>query len=268
MTEGGASQTTERSQERSRAMSGPAYAPYAPLNAPKDIAKDVWIVDGPEIRFGAPGFKLAHPTRMTVVRLPGGGLWLHSPTAPTESLGRELERLGPVRCLIAPNNFHYSWVSQWKTLFPQAHVWGVSGLPRRIERTLAPLQMLRDEPDPAWASVIDQLLVRGNMFGEAVFFHLPTRTLILTDLIENFESSRVRRPSVRRLLRWAGVADQDGRRPLDMGLAFLFRRRVLRAAVERMVSWNPERVILAHGKWFPTSGATELRRVFRWALHP
>ena len=243
-----------------------AYTPYAPFDTPKAVAPEIWIVDGPEIRFGPPGFKLAHPTRMTVVRLPGGELWLHSPTAPSELLAGSLERLGRVRFLIAPNNFHYSWVADWKTRFPEAGVWGAPGLPRSVRRALSPLRPLGASPDPAWADSFDQLVMRGNLLNEVVFFHRPTLTLILTDLIENFESSRVRAPSTRALLRWAGVADQDGRRPIDMGLAFLFRGRGLRAAIRRMIAYGPERVILAHGRWFPSEGAEELRRVFRWAL--
>jgi hypothetical protein len=247
-------------------MAPVAYAPYTPLDTPKVVAPDIWIVDGPEIRFGLPGFKLAHPTRMTVVRLPEGGLWLHSPTAPTETLLSSLEKIGPVRFLIAPNNFHYWWIPDWKARFPEAVAWGPPGLQRSARRTLQPLRPLDDAPAVEWASTIDQFLVRGNVLTEAVFFHWPTRTLILTDLIENFESSRLRSASVRQLLLWAGVADQDGRRPLDMGLAFLLRRKTLRAAVERMIVWNPERVILAHGRWFSSDGTDELRRVFRWVL--
>lgn len=243
-----------------------AYAPYTPLDRPKEVARDIWIVDGPEIRFGPPALKLAHPTRMTIVRLPDGGLWLHSPTRPTEALHSRLRRLGPVRCLIAPNNFHYTWILDWKTQYPEATLWGPPGLPRRVARALGPLKRLGSAPDPTWAGTLDQLLVRGNRFNEAVFFHRPTRTLILTDLIENFEAARVRSPSVRTLLRWAGVADQDGRQPLDMGLAFLLRRKALRAALAQCIAWNPERVILAHGRWFQSRGADALRRVFRWAL--
>jgi hypothetical protein len=156
------------------------YAPYTPLDTPKNVAPDIWIVDGPEIRFGAPGLKLAHPTRMTVVRLPGGDLWLHSPTAPSEPLVRRLAHLGPVRCLIAPNNFHYSWVHDWKTRFPQAGVWAPPGLANRTRRTLSPLRPLGHASDPVWASTLDQFLLRGNVLSEAVFFHRPTRTLILT----------------------------------------------------------------------------------------
>lgn len=243
-----------------------AYTPYTPLDTLKKVARDIWIVDGPEIGFGPPGFRLGHPTRMTVVRLPGGGLWLHSPTAPAEPLLRGLEKIGPVRFLIAPNTFHHRWIPDWKARFPEAEVWGPPGLKRSAKRPLPSFRSLTDAPPSAWASTLDQFLVRGNVLTEGVFLHRPTRTLILTDLIENFECSRLRSPSVRRLLRWAGVADQDGRRPLDMGLAFLLRAKTLRAAVERMIAWNPERVILAHGRWFSSAGAAELRRVFRWVL--
>ena len=146
---------------------------------PKEVARDIWIVDGPEIRFGAPGFKLAHPTRMTIVQLPGGDLWIHSPTAPSELLVRRLEQLGPVSCLIAPNNFHYSWVLEWKMRFPLAGVWGPPGLPARARRTLSQLRPLGDAPDPAWASTLDQFLVRGNVLNEAVEVGLLLSAVVL-----------------------------------------------------------------------------------------
>lgn len=121
-------------------------------------------------------------------------------------------------------------------------------------------------PDPVRRSALDQVLLRGDLFCEAAFFDRETRTLILTDLIENFEAARVRGAWARRPLAWARVVDQDGRRPLDMGLAFLFRGKTLRAAGLQFLVWNPERVILAHGRWFESEGASALRRLFAWAL--
>jgi hypothetical protein len=55
-------------------------ATYPPLNTLKAVASEVWIVDGPIIRFGLPWMKLSFPTRMTVIRLGSGELFLHSPT--------------------------------------------------------------------------------------------------------------------------------------------------------------------------------------------
>ena len=94
-----------------------AFRPYAPLNVPKPIAPDVWIVDGPEIRFSYLGLKLPFPTRMTLIRLPDGGLWVHSPTSLTDMLAEEVLKLGPVRGLIAPNTLHYWWIPDWAGVF-------------------------------------------------------------------------------------------------------------------------------------------------------
>jgi hypothetical protein len=246
--------------------STPGYAPYLPLNSLKPVAPDVWIADGPEIRFGFLGIKLPHPTRMTVVKLPQGGLWIHSPIPPAENLLRELEQIGTVHHLIAPNTFHYSWLADWTTIYPGAQCWGPPGLPKSVLRTLPHLRMLKPAPPPDWAGSFDQLLAPGNVLKEVAFFHRASRTLILTDLIENFEASRIRNPWHRRLLEWSGIADQNGAAPLDMRMAFLGHRNILHEAVRGMIDWNPERVILAHGRWFDANGAAELARLFRWVL--
>ena len=247
-------------------MSTDAYAPYTPLNVPKSIATDVWLVDGPEIWFGYAGIKLPFPTRMTIVRFPDGGLWLHSPTEPLEALVASVRELGPVRCLVVPNSIHYWWAPDWKAKFPDAEVYAVANLERWAKRDFPPHHKLGDAAPSVWADVIDQLVVAGDALTEAVFFHRPSRTLILTDLIENFEPSRVKSRLHRLLFRWGGAADPDGKAPIDMQLSYFRRRKAVRAAAERMIAWNPERVILAHGRWYDGNAVAELRRAFRWVL--
>ncbi|HET6620104.1 MAG TPA: DUF4336 domain-containing protein [Dongiaceae bacterium] len=245
-------------------MSDTAFLPYAPLDVPKPVAPDVWIVDGPEIAFGWLGVKLPFPTRMTLVRLPDGGLWLHSPTQPGGALLERVAALGPIRFLVAPNSMHYWWVPDWKTRFPDAEVWCAPGLERSAKRALPPHRVLGDAAPAAWADAIDQVLVAGGVFSEVDFLHRASRTLILTDLIENFEPRRARSRWLRLLLRTSGAADPDGKAPFDMQLSFLFRRKDVRAAVQRMMAWQPQRVILAHGRWYEGNAGAELRRAFRW----
>lgn len=247
-------------------MPGDAFLPYAPLDEPKPFAPDVWIVDGPEIRFSYGGLKLPFPTRMTVARLAGRGLWLHSPIAFTEPLAETLAALGEVRWLIAPNSLHYWWLADWAGRFPQAECFAVPRLDQTAKRPLPRHVSLAGAPPPAWAGTIDQLLVSGDELEEAVFFHRPSRTLVLTDLIENFEPSRVKSRWLGWLLRLAGPVDPDGKAPLDMQLSFRRQRPQVRAAVERMIAWDPERIVLAHGRCYDANGAAELRRAFRWAL--
>lgn len=238
-------------------------APYAPLNTLKPLAEDLWIADGPVIRF----YGLPFTTRMTVIRLPGGGVWVHSPIAPDPGLMAEVDALGPVSWLVAPNWIHYAHVGAWEARYPEARCWAAPGVAARAASRHVAIRIdaeLDDTAPPEWAGVIDQLVVAGSpVHREAVFFHRPSKTLILTDLIENFER--------RALPAWfvplafmAGVLDPDGKAPVDMRQTFRKGRAAARASVERMMEWGPERVILAHGRWYPRDGVAELKRAFRW----
>lgn len=238
---------------------------YEPLNTLKPVASDLWIIDGPAIRF----YGLPFPTRATVIRLADGALWVHSPTHLTEELAREVDRLGPVRHLVAPNWLHYAFLHEWQARWPEACTWAAPGVRERAAKHGSPARFDRDlgpEAPPEWAGQIDQLLVEGSkVHREVVFFHHKSRTLILTDLIENFED-RTLPWWMRPLARLAGVHAPDGQMPRDMRLTFRGHEDDLRAAVEQMLAWNPERVIIAHGAWFQQDGTQALRRAFRWLL--
>jgi Domain of unknown function (DUF4336) len=247
-------------------MPDDAFVPYAPLNELKPIAPDIWLVDGPEIRFAYLGVTLPFPTRMTIVRLPDGALWIHSPIAPSDAPFSSVGALGTVRYLVAPNTLHYWWLPDWQARFPDAEVFLAPGLERAAKRALPAGTALGAAPPAAWAGVIDQMIVFGDLLTEAVFFHRPSRTLILTDLIENFEPARVRNPFLRWLMRVSGAADPDGKAPYDMQLSFFRQRKGVRAAARRMIEWAPKRIVIAHGRWYETDGVVELRRAFRWVL--
>ena len=82
---------------------------------------DLWITDGPPV--DVVGFR--YPTRMAVVRLPDGGLWLWSPVGLSMDLRDAVNALGPVQHLIGPNSLHHlsglaRW--RWRALDPQGRV--------------------------------------------------------------------------------------------------------------------------------------------------
>ena len=56
-------------------------------------------------------FSLPFTTRMTVIRLPDGGLWLHSPTPLDDGLRAAIDALGPVAHIVA-------YLSCFLTLMP------------------------------------------------------------------------------------------------------------------------------------------------------
>lgn len=238
---------------------------YEPLDTPKRVADDVWVVDGPVIRF----FGMPFSTRATIVRLPNGDLWVHSPTKLSEALAVKVAELGTVRHLVAPNWIHYAYVGEWKARFADAITWAAPGVAERAAKhgVFADYDHDLSQEAPAdWADQIDQLIVRGSdVHREAVFFHRASRTLVLTDLIENFEPSKL--PFWFRLIvPIVGVADPDGKMPRDMRATFRGGRDKLRADVRTMIGWAPERIILAHGRWYDTNGTRELERAFRFVL--
>src|SRR5678815_6137119 len=57
-------------------------------------------------------------SRMTVVRLADGRLWVHSASEPTPELCVELDRLGPVSWVVVPNRFHHIHAAAMKARYP------------------------------------------------------------------------------------------------------------------------------------------------------
>lgn len=240
---------------------------YQPIRTLKPVAPDIWIVDGPIEKMQQFGLNIPFPTRMTVIRLAGDRLFIHSPIKPDEVLFRSLLTLGQVTHLVSPNKIHYASIGLWAERFPDACRWASPGVRERAKRRNIQVGFdrdLDDKPDGAWADQIDQLIFHGSSFmDEVVFFHKASRTLILADLIENFEPSKTSRP-MHWMLKLAGNLDPDGKLPIDLRLTFRGSHGKARASFARMLAWQPERVILAHGRWYDKDGTNEIKRAFRW----
>lgn len=240
---------------------------YPPLDTLKPVADDVWIVDGPLIRFGMPWPKMPFSTRMTIIRL-GADLFVHSPTPLTPALRAQVASLGVPRWIIGPNRIHYWWVPQWKDAFPAADVYLAPRIREQagthIDFASHPLDAPTGYP---WDAHIATLPIANRFMTEVEFFHHASATLLLVDLIENFEPAKIDSFILRLLTRLGGVQDPDGSTPRDMRCMFRGEHRArLKAAVDCMIAWQPRRIILAHGRWYPARGADELRRAFRWLL--
>ena len=245
-------------------MADAAYG-YPPFDAPKPIAPDLWVVDAEPMRImGA-----AVPVRMTVARLEGGGLWLHSPTRFSPVLLGALEALGPVRHLVAPNVAHWTYLKDWQRARANATTWAAPNLRGRLQVRLSRVRLdrdLGDEPPAGWAAEIDQAVIPGGLgFREVAFGHRASRTALLTDLVLNLEDERVPAPT-RAYARATGTRAPHGSTPRYLRAAIRLRRRDAAAAVRRVLAWAPERVIFAHGRPFEEDGAEGLRRAMAWLL--
>ena len=240
---------------------------YEPTGTLKSVADGVWIADGSVIEFGYFGLKFPFPTRMTIVQLADGGLWVHSPTELSPSLKNEVDALGRVRYLIAPNRLHYWWVEKWVAAYPDAVTYAAPGVQEQARdngRFADYNADLAADGEYPWSGELEMLLVPGSYLTEAVFFHDATRTLVITDLIQNYEREKIASPFFRFMTRLSGAADPDGKMPVDLRSTFFFYREQMTEAVRTVISWRPRRIIIAHGRWYEENAMTELKRAFRW----
>lgn len=238
---------------------------YPPLDIPKAVADDVWIVDSGPLKQA--GMRL--PIRMTVIRLAGGGLLLHSPTPFSAPLLNALQELGTVEHLLAPSFGHWQFVAGWQRACSAATIWAVPGLAQRKQVRASPLRIDRQlgagQRFP-WGEGIEVILVPGGAgFHEAALFHRASRTLVLTDLVVNLERDKL--PPVERLgVRLFGSLAPGGMAPLHLRLLLRLRREEARAAAQQLLGLAPERVVFAHGAWFERDGQARLRRSLRWLV--
>lgn len=225
----------------------------------KEFGPDIWMVDGPTV-IAAAGFH--YPTRMVLMRLPAGELVLWSPTALTDELSGEVDRLGTVRHLIAPNSFHHTFLADWQRTYPEATVYAAPGLREKRRDIRFDVDFL-DDPIMAWAGQIDHAILWGNrLTTEVVFFHRPSRTAIFTDMLQQFPDGWFKgwRALIARL---DMMTAPEPAVPRKFQFAFT-DRQAARHSLEHILAWPAQQVIMAHGPAVTTDGTALLRRAFRW----
>lgn len=245
-----------------RERNSDAPASYPPLDVLKPFADDIWIVDsGPMIASG-----LSLPIRMTVIRLPDDSLMLHSPTRYTPELAATLAELGTIRHLIAPNIAHWTRLSAWQQAFPAATLWAAPGLRERGQVQRSGLRIDHDlgpEAPAEWGATVEQGLIHGAAsFNEIWFHHRPSRTLVLTDVVQCMEPERLP-PVTAFIARLSGGA--AGTTPRYLRPVLRFGGQATREALAALIALAPERVLFAHGQPFTENAATRLRQALAWA---
>lgn len=218
------------------------------------VAEGIWCAAAPQTFIA---FHIG--TRMTVVRLSGGGLLLHSPVPVTPELRAEIDALGPVKHIVCPNLFHHLYAGQAAAAWPQALLHGPAKLHAK-RRDLAFQAVLTDQPHADWAADFELLTIEGCLLGETVFYHRPTRTLIAADLVENFKDAS--HAPTRWYLKLGGIYGKPGWHPL-LRMMYIKRRKA-RASMQRILDLPFERVLVAHGANIERDARAIIRDGLRW----
>lgn len=134
--------------------------------------------------------------------LPDGSLFVYSPIRLNPELRDALDAIGPVRHIVAPSLYHHLFVGDFAAAYPSARTYAAPGLDEK-RKDFEFDEILGDELDPSWRSALSAQRLDGCAFGEVLFFHEPSRTLISADLVENFQTSN--HWPTRAYLRAAGI---------------------------------------------------------------
>jgi len=230
----------------------------------QQVGQSIWTYQGSTVSF----FGFPFSTRMTIVRLSNGELWVHSPVKMHDDLKNELSALGSVKYLIAPNKLHHLFLLEWIDAFPDATTYAAPGLIRKRKDIRFDVE-LSNLAEPQWAEEIAQTIFRGSpAMEEVVFFHKQSSTLILTDLIENFhpDSFNFWQKS---LAQFAGILYPNGKMPIDWRLSFCFgSKKKARKSLSTILSWQPDNIILSHGECVWSHGTHFLQSSFAWLQKP
>jgi len=224
----------------------------------EEFAPSLYVADGPTVPF----FGFPYPTRMVLVQLTDGNLWVWSPIALDPELKRAVDAIGPVRHIVSPNKIHHLFLKEWSEAWPDAQLHAPPGLAKRRPE-LHFDAALGDEPHPAWATDIDQTIFHGSFAMEEVaFFHRASRTAILCDLVQRHDRAEMKGLKGM-LMRLDGLVGEHGSTPREWRASFLPRSRA-RAARAEVLAWEPERLVIAHGACAQENATQILTRALAW----
>ncbi len=222
----------------------------------QNLAPDLWILDHPQRLPG--GLRMS--TRMTIVRLPGGDLWLHSAVPLSDADAAAIDALGPVRHIVAPNLLHHLYLAPARARWPAARVWAPPGLRDKRPDLAIDAHLTGDAPT-AWAGAIAALPIDGAPpIAETVFVHRPSATLIVGDLVFAIRRAEGLRT---RLAFWlmgvlGGVRQSRAWRLLTRD------RPAAAAAAERVLAEPFDRLVPCHGDVIAAGAHAEVERALTW----
>lgn len=230
----------------------------------RKIDQGIWVAEQPLKYFG-----LSVGTRMTVLRLANNELAVISPIQASDGVINHLSELGPVKHIIAPNLYHYLFAAEFKQRYPEAIFWAAPGLDTKKPELLID-RVIEGNTNALWRG-LECLLFSGfrtlglngfDLLNECVFFHGASRTLILTDVAFHFDESF---PMATQLVTRV-IGGYKCLSPSILEKIATTDKEKIRTSVEQVLTWNFDRVIMAHGSIVDQNGKEKFKQGYEQFL--
>ena len=209
-------------------------------------------------------------TKMTIISVDNNELVIISPIKINDRLLNQINEIGIVKHIIAPNLFHYLYASDFKKLFPSAIFWAGSDL--KIKCPHLSIDQTLNHEGGNFNSSLEYLFFDGfktttfngfESLKEFVFFHSPSKTLILTDTAYNIDNSFS--PFLQLVAKITG--DFNNLKPSFLEKIATTDKEKIKESVKKVLEWNFDRVIVAHGSLIESNGKDKLRKGYEQFLN-
>lgn len=229
----------------------------------KKITSNIWVKEQPLRYLG-----LEVGTKLTIIRLSDDKLVLISPIKLDNKIIKEINDLGTVKYIVAPNLFHYLYLQECKNIYPEASLITPPELEKKIN---IKSDYVFTQDNISFNNEIEYFLFAGFRVpmgtkivpaNEIVFYHPESKTLIITDIAFHFDSNF---PFITQFAtRILGGYQQL--RPSILEKIVIKERETITASITRLLEWDFQRVIMAHGTIIEKNATEQLKAGYEWFL--
>lgn len=213
----------------------------------RQVTDGVHVMEAPQRFYG-----LEVGARMTVLDT-GDGLLVHSPIDVDPAV---VEPIGTARWVLCPNKLHHLYAGRW--IEAGVPAWAAPGLPaKRPDLHFAGTLSTEEHPFGEGVAILPMRCF--SMTEEVVVLHRPSRTLLVTDLVFHFtrEAPWLTRAAMTAAWGYPGCS-------MTLLERVGFDRAIAREEVARLMAWDFDRLIMAHGAIIETGGKAALERATAW----
>ncbi len=222
------------------------------------LADGLWSIHHSDFRAG--GLKLG--TRTNVLRLADGTLALHAPGPLDDAERQEIEALGAVSTIVAPNLLHHFFLAEVMSWYRHARLVAAPGIATKQPGLRIDEELGLTVPG-ALAGVAEMMVLDGAPKLEERVFYVPAiRTLLAVDLAFNLHGLRG--------LTWLamqlnGANDRFTVTRLARSQFIRDHAAAGRSVARMLEAWDIERVVVSHGDVLETGGRAALRSAWSFA---
>ena len=230
----------------------------------KEVDKNIWVAEQKLKYWG-----LEVGTRMTVIRLKNGEVIVISPIKVDENTINQINEVGKINTIIAPNLYHHLSISDFKSVYPDAKIFAAPGL--EFKRQDIQFDKILNQGTIGNKDEIEYFLFEGfkvldlkgiSTLNEIVFFHRESQTLILTDTAFHFDESFALTTQLTMRL----IGGYKRLEPSILEKLAVREKQKVKKSIQKVFEWDFKRVIVAHGSIIENQGKEKLKKGYEWAL--